>query len=154
MGRPLALGPSKGIGNPHGYPDWTWPMIWVLQEGELWPIEQWVARQGEHKNWRLTDYELAGGTFGGTIYTVPAGKKLYITSVNMSSEVDVSGAVYNFTGPSYILDYEQRAMTTLYTRVVPPFTLAAGNQLRYSGRNEDTNAGSIYHVIRGYELEV
>jgi hypothetical protein len=140
------------IGNPHGYPDYTYPMIWVLQDGELWPIEQWVAHVGVDKHW-LVDVTLAAGNAGYVeIYTVPAGKKLYVTHMTFRTTAKGTMGLYIFPGSIGLDSVALLAYCTAPSLASPPFTLTAGQYLRFDAINADTVAGTFRVVVHAFEL--
>jgi hypothetical protein len=146
-------GPPAHIGNPHGYPDYTWPMVWVLQDGELWPIEQWVAKQGVDKSWYTLTSVNASQEVLVDLYTVPAGKVLYV--VHFEASMNVKGTV----GVRYNPPLVWSAVFFLGARVpvvdpfAPPIVVATGKTLSVDTVNEDTIAGYSRIVVRAYELD-
>lgn len=144
----------RGVGNPHGYPDYTWPMVWVLQDGELWPIEQWVAHVGIEKHW-LVDLNLAASGFGyTTVYTVPAGKKLYVTHTTFSTTAKGSMGLYIYSGAVGVDSVALLGYHSLASILGPPVTLAAGKYLRFDAINDDSVTGRFRVVIHAFEQEV
>jgi len=146
-------GPPTHIGNPHGYPDWTLPIIWVLQDGELWPIEQWVAKQGVAKHWRI-----AGGlgdkeNVATAIYTVPANKVLYVTYFNFSARDICEHQIYFDSPAQYIADIYLLAYAPLVAAVTPPVVISAGETLTYHIWNQTPNVTAYRAVIHAYELD-
>jgi hypothetical protein len=79
-----------GIGNPHGYPDFTWPMVWVLQDGELWPIDAWLSRKGQQVSFLGSGNCVTGNTAFLATRTVPVGRVFYV--VGVAGAVDYHGA--------------------------------------------------------------
>jgi hypothetical protein len=144
----------RSIGNPHGYPDWTFPMIWVLQDGELWPIEQWVARQGVAKHWRVAGNIGDLANLATNVYTVPANKVLYVSYFNFSA-ADICEHQLRFGSPSqYIADVYLLGNTPVVAAVTPPVIIPAGDTLVYHIWNQTHTVAQYRAVIHAYELDV
>lgn len=145
---------ARGPGNPHGYPDYTFPMVWVLQDGELWPIEQWVALQGVEKLWLVSAYPSGGGDIlTANIYTVPAGKKLYV--VHQTSTTQVKGRITLESPAGTALEYVNlSAFTSIVDPFAPPVTVPAGQLMRGVFENNDSAAGYMRMTVRAFELDV
>ena len=137
-----------------GYPDYTFPMIWVLQQGELWPITEWVSRQGQKKSWRVVANVGALGISTFNLYTVPAGKKLYITSAMFSNDVNWRHQLYVMPDATYIADFYQGAYETEQNMYVPCEAVAAGKVLWYAAHNLTAGAGGTLALVHAYELTV
>lgn len=140
------------IGNPHGYPDYTWPMVWVLQDGELWPIEQWVAKQGVEKHWVLDTTQAAGTESYSNLYTVPVGKVLYIVNFMFSStqpgifQVDSTGV------PGVMAFAYHLASSPVFADIRPPAVNGPASTIRVWKKNTGGVNASIAAVVRGFEM--
>jgi len=144
----------RTIGNPHGWPDYTWPMVWVLQDAELWPIEQWVAHQGTEKFWTAGGSAALGVNGPYTIYTVPVGKVLYLTRYLLSARFDY-WAYLDYTPSGTFLSYLYGAAKQPFQETfAPPVTIGAGQSLRITIDNYGPAIEYWYAVIRGFELSV
>lgn len=145
---------SRTIGNPHGWPDYTWPMVWVLQDAELWPIEQWVAHQGQEKLWFVEVGVAGGASQVVNVYTVPAGKKLYVTRCWCSQE-QLTHFVFGYDSP---MTYWFRGTVGQYVPLLlpfaPPATLAAGHILAIGFLNLGVPAMTARATITAFELDV
>jgi hypothetical protein len=129
-------------------------MVWVLQDAELWPIEQWVAHIGVEKHW-LVDLALSGGGAGYVeVYTVPAGKKLYLTRMTFRTTAKGTMGLYIYPGSTGIDCAALLAYCTASSVAAPPVTLAAGQYLRFDAINADTVAGAFRCVVHGFEQDV
>lgn len=153
MNRPVMFRGAKHPGNPHGYPDYTWPMVWVLQDGELWPIEQWAAHQGVQKSWYLEFAVNAGALGSVSIYTVPTGKKLYLIHDIFSGTQLGMHALYYLPADVVMYALDVLADTPFLTRAAPPFVLAGGQTLWAQFRNRGGAIATIRHAILAYELD-
>ncbi len=142
-----------GIGNPHGYPDYTWPMVWVLQDGELWPIEQWVAKQGVDKLWHVAASVAAGGTTNVDLYTVPANKALYLVASMISATVLNRTTVLYRVPDVEVSDNLNLARQPVPEHLTPPVVIPAGKTLRVTLYNQDVALGSFYGVVRAFEID-
>lgn len=136
------------------YPDWTFPIVFVLQEGELWPINEWVARMGEKKSWRVVDTVNAMATDTHELYTVPANKKLYISSGMFSNDVNMRHQLYYLDDAIYIADFYQGGYVTEQNLYVPCEAITAGQVLWYAAHNLTGGGGGTLALIHGYELDV
>jgi hypothetical protein len=147
------MNPPAHIGNPHGYPDWTVPMIWVLQDGELWPIEQWVAKQGVQKSWSIGASIAGLGSTDTDLYTVPAGKVFYLVRFRFSSEKKGGFVLRNYN-PDFIhfLIHVAGYVGDAYT-FAPPEVIAAGKTVRIRMENHDAASGYFASGAAGYELD-
>jgi hypothetical protein len=143
-----------GIGNPHGYPDYTWPMVWVLQDGELWPIEQWVAHQGEEKHFFAEANVAAGSPSPVTLYTVPANKKLYVVGYTSGAQVKGYHSLFNGTTSVYYKAFWIPAYGSQSVAISPPVTLTAGQALKAQRYNFDAVDGTFTVTAAAYELNV
>jgi hypothetical protein len=144
----------KGIGNPHGYPDYTWPMVWVLQDGELWPIEQWVAHQGQEKLWSVTALVNASQTVDRLLYTVPAGKVIYLANYCFGGAVKGSHVLL-YTAPDVLLKYfSLSAYASIDGGMRPPVVIPAGKNIYVRFSNADTTANTMHAALQAYELDV
>lgn len=129
-------------------------MIWVLQDGELWPIDQWVALKGEEKYWTIWQNIAANTSYSWSIYTVPAGKKLYIVRAIMGGTRIALWHLYK-AGPTTIFRVYTNVRETFWAPLTPPATVAAGETLVLYITNEDlTNSGNFPATVTAYELEV
>ncbi len=143
----------QGIGNPHGYPDYTWPMVWVLQDGELWPIEQWVAKQGVQKAWQVDWTETPGAQTPQALYTVPSGKIIYATHYFSSSTED-GWHWFQYVSPT-VITYKGRvaALTPVVVRYAPPIVVPAGKTIRVSILNSGAVNAYNSATVLAYELD-
>lgn len=137
-----------------GYPDWQYPIVFVLQEGELWPILEWVSRQGQFKSWRIQGSITASGTVEDMIYTVPANKVLYVVSHIPTANGDMRSDLHYYApkvnmGLSHTLAY-----TSFLERFNPPIKLIATKDFRVITRNLEASSQYYYHTILAYELPV
>ncbi len=141
-----------GIGNPHGYPDYTWPMIWVLQDGELWPIEQWVAKQGVEKNFLVNVSIAAGAFYEVTLYTVPPGKALYVVHWVHSGRIQNTAQVWRAGGGIVFSRIYQAAYIPYSEAIVPPVVVPAGSTLGFRCDSLDASGGYVGTTLRCYEI--
>jgi hypothetical protein len=142
----------RTIGNPHGWPDYTWPMVWVLQDADLWPIEQWVAHQGQEKLWHDMANLAAGFSQTSPLYTVPVGHKLYVVSYLVSGEQNALFRLRRDAGAVYYADLYTmgRYPVPIYFR--PPVVLTAGQVLESNIVNQGAAAGIFIAVVQGFDL--
>jgi hypothetical protein len=137
-----------------GYPDWTAPIVFVLQEGELWPITEWVSRQGQEKMWFVWVTVPAMGSAGVDVYTVPAGKKLYLMRY-WSALGALEEHILAYKTPTVTLfDGVVDKNTALLLPFSPPITLVAGKTLRLDYVNGDNLQCVCKATIQAYELPV
>lgn len=144
----------RTIGNPHGWPDYTWPMVWVLQDAELWPIEQWVAHQGQHKLWYIA-VSVPGSGYGYVdVYTVPAGKKLYLIRY-WASLGGLADHIIYYNPPTVILfDGVIQQNTPMLLPLAPPIVLSAGKTLSVGYTNGSTVPFTAHATLAAFELDV
>jgi hypothetical protein len=135
-----------------GYPDWCLPIVFVLQEGELWPITEWASHQGLHKHWRVRDTVAAMGYEYTDLYEVPDGSVLYVASAVFSNEDCAEHTLY-YTDPAVYIDdmyiFEGAAHRSLY---IPPEPLTAGKILSVGIQNSVNNAIGYAVVVRAWEI--
>jgi len=143
-----------GIGNPHGYPDYTWPMVWVLQDGELWPIEQWVAHIGVEKLWYVSSDVAAGSYTDTSLYTVPAGKRLYVVRLTAGGQGKGKHSLDALFGVGRFIDLWTGPYGSLNVNIAPPITLGASQILRVRQTNYDTASLYFTATIQSYEIDV
>lgn len=137
-----------------GYPDWSYPIIWVTQDGELWPISEWVAKQGIKKSWRLVDTVLAFGIDVHALYTVPAGKRLYVASAIFSNDVNMRLQLYYTPAGVYITDFYQGPYVANFHHYAPPEPLAAGQTLYVALHNLTAGTGGALVNVLAWENDV
>lgn len=94
----------------------------------------------------------AGSSSTGTVYTVPSGKKLFITNIVVSCEAScIQRVSININTTSiFISEYDIRAEW-----VLPAGTglwLTAGEALGRSLTNNDTSSRYIMITLRGYQV--
>jgi len=147
------MGKPAHIGNPHGYPDYTWPMVWVLQDAELWPIEQWAAHVGVHKVWHVSWSQAAAGETSQGLYTVPAGKLVYVIHyISASDQPGVHRLVWTppdtrpFEGPV-------AASNPIVIPWAPPLTVSAGKTIYVSILNRGSVTANDYVTVLAFELD-
>lgn len=139
---------------PSGFPDYTCPIIWVAQEGQLWPITDWVAKQGQKKSWRIEGTVGAMGTVVTALYTIPAGKKLYVPSAVFSNDINARHALYYTPAAQFITDFFQGPYRADQHMFQPPEPVSAGQTLYYSIQNLTGGAGGFIGMILAYEIDV
>jgi hypothetical protein len=139
---------------PSGFPDYTCPIIWVAQEGQLWPITDWVAKQGQKKSWHVVGTVGAMGTVITTLYTVPAGKKLYVPSAVFSNDVNMRHQLYYTPAALYITDFYQGPYRADQHMYQPPEAISAGETFYYAAMNLTGGVGGFLAMILAYEIDV
>lgn len=137
-----------------GYPDWSYPIIWVTQEGELWPISEWVAKQGIKKYWRLVDTVAGMATDIHALYTVPANKKLYVASAIFSNDVNMRHELYYTPASVHITDFYQGPYVANFHHYAPPEPIAAGETLYVALHNLTAGAGGALVNVLAWESDV
>jgi len=133
------------------YPDYWKPIAWVEQYGDLWPMRDWVAKLGKLKIIADSIHLAAGEAETVTLYTVPEGYELYLSSVNQGS--DVKGGVRSslYPGPMILRSFHQPYTT--HSLPLGCSTVAqAGVQVRVLYQNDDTVGGRLFCYIIGFEL--
>lgn len=136
-----------------GYPDWSYPIIWATQEGELWPISEWVAKQGQQKLW-FYEASIAGGASDTElIYTVPAGKKIYLIRYWGSQEQPTTTRIY-YTTPTVTLfrGYTAQGVPALLP-MGPPIVIEAGKNLYLYLFNRGASAMTANATLAAFELD-
>jgi len=139
---------------PSGYPDWTWPMVWVLQEGELWPISDWVAKQGQFKSWLVHRLLAGGATDDISVYQVPVGKVLYLVTHIASADGRLKTQLYYVTPTVTVSQFFTLAYDALVERFIPPVKLTAGKHMSIYMRNMESGNTDVYQTIQAYEQDV
>lgn len=135
-----------------GYPDWCFPIIFVLQEGELWPIEQWVAHQGQHKVWE--NYATMAGYADDTLalYTVPHGSALYVTSFIVGWQGMGRALLLYSPPPTYFGGGFVPTHGTVPEHIAPPMVIHEDKIVYLYLKNDDANAAYYFYTMRGFEL--
>jgi len=139
---------------PSGFPDYTCPIIWVAQEGQLWPITDWVAKQGQKKSWRIEGTLAASGTLLTALYTIPAGKKLYVPSAVFSNEVNTRHQLYYTPASQFITDFFQGPYRADQHMFQPPEPISAGQTLYYYVMNLTGGPEGFIGMVLAYEIDV
>jgi len=129
-------------------------MVWVLQDAELWPIEQWVAHQGVEKLWYVYWSIPMGSTHDTSVYTVPANKKLYLCHFAPSGQGKGQHMLYTATPTLYLKNAWLQAYASIDFPITPPVVLPAGCNLRLYQANWEGVESSFISTIQAYELDV
>lgn len=137
-----------------GYPDWTAPIVFVLQEGELWPITEWVARQGQEKLWYIEVAVAASATETVNVYEVPDTKKLYLIRF-WGSQEQITDYVFQYITPTKVL-FKGRVgqYGPLLLAFAPPTILTAGKWIQLSFTNRGASGMTAKATLTAFELTV
>ena len=133
-------------------PDYTKPIAFALQEVPSWGRKEWAAKAEELHKWTAV--------FGGSVhpmesvdidfYTVPEGKKLYITNFNTETFFRGDTTLRIKDGP-YICIHAQTVLDSKYSNFSIPFTVETGDTLRLQIENKDIIYGGAYGLILAWE---
>lgn len=120
--------------------------------GISWTRRDWASREGEIKSWAFekTTPLSPGSTAYGTLYTVPSGRRLYLTEVGFGGEYR---GVYMFYvyGGAYLFNAVLEAYHTGMLSYSTPPIINAGEQFRDYSENHDIVAGKWHGFFLGFE---
>jgi len=133
------------------YPDYWKPIAWMEQYGDLWPMRDWVAKLGKLKVIADSTYVAAGETKEVTVYTVPEGYELYLSSMNQSSAVKGKVTSRLYPGPLILRSFHE-PYTTHSLPLGCSLVATAGVAVQAFYRNDDTVGGRIECCSIGFEL--
>jgi len=133
-------------------PDFTRPIAFALQEVPNWGRRDWAAKEIEYKSFLIAAASaIAPGDYlDRTIYTVPSGKRFYLTDVNISTQMRslfwlrVSGGSNFFYG--YLEPYESQSFSPTL-----PLTASYGDEIKAKTENTDVVSGLDKGIMTGWE---
>jgi len=136
---------------PIGAPDYQVNVRLVEQLKALLDWLQWAVLREFDKEFYVTMYVAAGAVESVTVYTVPAGKKLYISDVLVSSNVKGYARV-QLAGDYYFRGYISpfTAVPSMYHKVK---RLVEGEAVRFTSENMDAVDGYFVYTVLGWEEE-
>jgi hypothetical protein len=118
-----------------------------------WTIRDWAAIDELFKNIFIVETTPInpGETKTYTIYTIPAGKKLFVTGLIESFEVRTETAVYISGGPILFKGYKEEFMHWI-AEFAPSLLFTAGLTFCFDCKNVDIVPGRFSVIWQGFEL--
>jgi len=116
-------------------------------------MPEWAAKTAVDKNFVGGVQLTSGGLGGGNLYTVPAGKLLFISDISFYRQTDAGNVALELTwaGDTWIVAGGTQGGSMSLTK---PKTIAAGNTLAYQFRNVGATTSWFLVCIGGYEISV
>ena len=132
------------------YPDFTKPISFKMQEAPDWSRREWAAKEYEFKSWRDYGTAVPDVRWDNAIYTVPTGKRLYITDCQGLSRF--KSWMFIYTIPIvYLFNASQDWYDSKNIAFATPIPLEAGIELWSGGRNFDIITDSFEFYINAFE---
>jgi len=117
-----------------------------------WSRREWAAQKYELKSWGIQINSTAGGGYGDDLYTIPSGKRFYVSHIGVTSEV----RLFNWWKANEVIFLAGDALDGFVSSVrdfATPVPIEAGKTLRYGGWNDDIIDGRIWIFLNGFETE-
>jgi hypothetical protein len=133
-----------------GYPDFTKPISFRIQEIPSQTKKEWIATEIENKTWNLSLY--VGKKFASqiTFYTVPTGKIFFVSDIMLQGIVSGYGEIW-YTGPTTFFWIAIPRYSTQQWSFSVPFPITAGNSITWYMCNEDFRDISYRMIFQGWE---
>jgi len=135
-----------------GAPDYrvNWQLVKAFKA--LLDLPHWASLRAEDKDIYHSGYVAPGETDDYTLYTVPAGRKLYVNDLQVSSQVKGVAAVMLAGDPQ--LNSYMAAHSSVVSNLRKPKRLVEGEAVRVIYTNMDAAGGDFTFVVLGWEEEV
>jgi len=131
----------------------TISIIFTDQSVAVWSVDAWVARQGQEKRFRRSVSLAVGIGDAYDLYTIPAGKKLYVVWYKVTSEQKGLYNLLKMPGSESYGETHSEGFAAKYYTFIPPLTFAAGETVRVNAENYGTATAYFVSTVFGYELD-
>jgi hypothetical protein len=133
-----------------GYPDFTKPISFRIQEIPSQSKREWIATEIENKLWNLV--LVANPRQGAqiTFYTVPNGKKFFVADITIRSLVCSYGEIW-YTGPNTFFYIAIPRFSTQQWSFSVPYPITAGKSITWWMFNQDLKSEQWFMIFQGWE---
>jgi hypothetical protein len=133
-----------------GYPDFTKPISFRIQEIPSQTKREWIATEIENKMLNLSLVTNPGYGNQITFYTVPSGKKFYVSDIVLRSLVNAYGEIW-YTGQNAFFYIAIPRFSTQQWSFSVPYPITAGNSITWWMYNQDLRSTTYHMIFQGWE---